>query len=318
MRSGQASPWECGAAQIRQRVRVGLGRSPCLHGQRRNHVQHRRRPAPSCPQVPVARRCCWRRAAKGRPRRRRSPAPTHGAREARPADAPPPPLAKRLQRCCSRLRVAAWRGRQRTNSFAVIDLVRDDREKTASAAVPPRPRAARGRPQRGMMLTRSPILGSSLAPRRRLGPLCRWPACRRLCTPSGAPSGAPPSAFSRSVARQPSALARQPHQQQHAASVVALHRRAERQRFGLPVLHLLGLGLLGGALVARASVQDTPGRGWPTLGAAPGTLWHSEACSAPFSPNHGGPCFPHRRAPGYARTTPHTPDAPTGPRGRLT
>ena len=199
-----------------------------------------------------------------------------------------------------------------------IDLVREAREKTASAAVPPRPRAARGRPQRGMMLTRSPILGSSLAPRRRLGPLCRWPACRRLCTPSGAPSGAPPSAFSRSVARQPSALARQPHQQQHAASVVALHRRAERQRFGLPVLHLLGLGLLGGALVARASVQDTPGRGWPTLGAAPGTLWHSEACSAPFSPNHGGPCFPHRRAPGYARTTPHTPDAPTGPRGRLT
>ena len=209
-------------------------------------------------------------------------------------------------------------GSEPTACTKVIELVRDDREKTAFAAVPPRPRAARGRPQRGMMLTRSPILGSSLAPRRRLGPLCRWPACRRLCTPSGAPSGAPPSAFSRSVARQPSALARQPHQQQHAASVVALHRRAERQRFGLPVLHLLGLGLLGGALVARASVQDTPGRGWPTLGAAPGTLWHSEACSAPFSPNHGGPCFPHRRAPGYARTTPHTPDAPTGPRGRLT
>ena len=95
---------------------------------------------------------------------------------------------------------------------------------------------------------------------RALGPpLRRWSACRRLCTPSGAPPrgapprgapprGAPPSAFSRS-------LAHHPHQPQ-AASLVALHRRAERQRFGLPVVHLLGLGLLGGALVARAWLRS--------------------------------------------------------------
>ena len=86
---------------------------------------------------------------------------------------------------------------------------------------------------------------------RALGPpLRRWSECRRLCTPSGAPlpRGAPPSAFSRS-------LAHHPHQPQ-AASLVALHRRAERQRFGLPVVHLLGLGLLGGALVARAWLRS--------------------------------------------------------------
>ena len=152
-------------------------------------------------------------------------------------------------------------GRQATRLG--IDLDREGRPICVRCSAAPSWGCARGRPQRGVMLTRSPILGSSLAPRRRLGPLCRWPACRRLCTPSGAPSGAPPSAFSRSLARQPSALARQP-QQQHAASVVALHRRAERQRFGLPVLHLLGLGLLGGALVARAwlrSYDDAhPGR----------------------------------------------------------
>ena len=51
--------------------------------------------------------------------------------------------------------------------------------------------------------------------------------------------------------RPSSALVRQQEEQAATALAITRRRNAERKRFGLPVLHLLGLGLLGGALVLR-------------------------------------------------------------------